>query len=464
MVLWTRLAPSPEDPGGGLPPVPVLVDWEIADDDRFSKVVQSGQTLARPELGHSVHVEVSGLSPGRWYHYRFRVGPELSAVGHTRTAPAASHKDPALRLAVTCCHNYQQGLYTGYQHMVADSPDLVMHLGDYIYESGVERSGPRRHNGGETVSLDDYRRRYALYRSDPLLQAAHAACPWVCTWDDHEVENNYCGPFSENQDDPALFLLRRAASYQAYYEHMPLRLLNAPAGADMMLYRRILWGDMATIHMLDTRQYRTGQPHNSGDKMRDEGDGPAVPTMMGPTQERWLNDGLAASRARFNLLGQGVFVAQKLIPGRALLDDGSFNLDSWDAYPAARRRFVRSVQNHRPANPVVFSGDVHSNWVCDLKTDFDDPRSATVGTEIVATSLSSGGNGVDVSSATGNILAANPHLRFQNAQRGYVICDLTPASVQFRFRTMPFVTRPLAPIATRATFVIEPGRPGAVRA
>jgi alkaline phosphatase D len=473
VVLWTRLAPDPLR-GGGMPRQAVIVDWEVAADERMTKIVQRGQTLARPELGHSVHVELAGLEAGRWYFYRFRAGREASAVGRTRTAPAPHAPVDRLRFAFTSCHSFQQGLFTGYEHMKAEPLDLVFHLGDYIYEGGVDPRGVRRHTSGEIFTIDDYRNRYALYKSDPLLQAAHAAFPWVVTWDDHELENNYAGQASENDDDARLFLLRRAVAYQAYYEHLPLRVTAAPRGADMELYRRLCWGDLACLHVLDTRQYRTGRPGSTAPRVEDAAEGGSAaggtarladpPTMLGPTQEAWLLDGLRSARERWNVIAQGVFVAQRLIPGRTPIDDTAVSVDAWDGYPAARQRLLAALERHRPQNPVVITGDVHANWVADLKASFDDPASATLGSEFVGTSLSSGGDGADTSTVAQGILAANAHIKFHNAQRGYVLCDVTPRAWQTHFRVMPFVTRPGAPIATRASFVIESGRPGVQRA
>jgi alkaline phosphatase D len=467
-VLWTRLAPEPLR-GGGMPDRAVVVDWEIATDERMQDVVRSGQALARPALGHSVHVEVAGLPSAQWFHYRFRTGREgrhVSAVGRTRTAPAPGAPTDRLRFAFLSCHHYQQGLYTGYAHLVKEPLDLVLHLGDYIYEGPAPAKPLRGTVNGPAYTLDEYRARYALYKTDPLLQGVHAAFPWAVTWDDHEVEDNYAGERTIKDADPRLFLLRRAAAYQAYYEHMPLRLVSAPRGADVQLYRRLGWGDLAQLHVLDTRQYRTGKPGHSGPKLpSDEGAlaDPAAPSMLGPRQEAWLAEGLAAGvpgKTRWNVLAQGIFVSQRLLPGRTPIDEASVSLDAWDAFPAARRRLISLLESRKPANPVILTGDVHANFAVDLEANFDDPESPTLGAELVGTSLSSSGDGSDTTSGTAALLAANPHIKLHNAQRGYVVCDATARRLDAHFRVMPFVTRPGAPISTRATFAIEDAKPG----
>ena len=459
VVLWTRLALDPLN-GGGMPPDDVEVVWEVARDERMADVVQRGTSVAREVLGHSVHVEVDGLEPGRWYWYRFRAGADESAVGRTRTLPAAGARADRLRFAFASCQHYEQGYFTAYRHMAEDDLDIVFHLGDYIYEYEGRDGRVRRHTGDEIELVDDYRNRYALYRSDPDLQAAHAAFPWVVTWDDHEVDNNYANLVSEEEGLPAeLFRRRRAAAYQAYYEHMPLRRSSLPNGPDLQLYRAFAWGDLASVHVLDTRQYRTDQP--CGDR-RGNCDGiydPAA-TPLGEAQERWLMDGLDASTARWSVIPQQIMMARiDYTPG----DGESYSADVWSGYEAARRRLMEFLATRRPANPLVLTGDIHSNWVTDLKVDYRDPAAPVVGTELVGTSISSGGDGVDTRDSTAALLAENPAIRFFNGQRGYVRCDLTPEQCRADYQVLEYVTRPGSPISTRASFVVEDGRPGAER-
>jgi alkaline phosphatase D len=347
--------------------------------------------------------------------------------------------------------------------MAQEELDLVVHLGDYIYEGPPSPTAVRPHEGtGEPLTLEGYRNRYAQYKSDPNLQAAHAAFPWVATWDDHEVDNNYA---DEIPQDPELqsreeFLLRRAAAYQVYYEHLPLRRFSIPKGPDMQLYRRLTFGDLAEFDVLDTRQYRTDQPCGDGVKPRCAEAFDPDATILGAEQERWLFDNLARSQARWNIITQQVMVAQL---DRQAGPEQEYSMDKWDGYVAERERLFDFIQKHQPSNPVVITGDIHSNWVADLKTDFDNPNSKTIGTEFVGTSISSGGDGVDVTPQTEAILTQNPHIKFFNSQRGYVRCELTPARWQSDYRVVAAVTTPDAPISTRASFVVENGRPGAQR-
>jgi len=462
VVLWTRLAPDPLN-GGGMTPERVAVEWQVATDEKMQKVVQRGTAWATPELAHSVHAEVRGLQPNRWYWYQFKVGAALSPIGRTRTAPAIGARLDRLAFAFASCQHYEQGLFTAYQHMAAEDLDLVVHLGDYIYEGGMSTSNNRvrQHNGPEIMTLADYRNRHALYKTDPHLQLAHRNFPWVVVWDDHEVDNNYAGVIEEHNAPREDFLKRRAQAYQAYYEHMPLRRSSMPKGPDMQLYRRLSYGNLAEFLMLDTRQYRTDQPCGDGSKVRCAEAFDPNATMTGPQQERWLLDGLSRSRARWNVIGQQVMMAQY---DSGVGEEQKFSMDKWDGYPAARNRILSFLLNRRPSNPIVITGDIHSNWVADLKADFDNPKSATVGTEFVGTSISTSGDGSDTRPQVQAQLPENPHIKFHNSQRGYVRCHITPQNWQSDYRVVSAVTTPNAPITTRASFVVENGKAGAQRA
>jgi alkaline phosphatase D len=458
VVLWTRLAPDPLH-GGGMPPNPVRVEWEVAADEGFRQIVRQGAEVADPDLGHSVHAEVNGLAPGRWYWYRFKAGSEISRAGRTRTAPPAGALAYRLRFAFASCQHYETGYHTAYHHMAAEDLDLVVHLGDYIYEGGATTGKPRMHNGPEPVSIVDYRNRHALYRSDPNLQEAHAAFPWIVTWDDHKVDNNYAGAIPQDpevQTTPQ-FLAKRAAAYHVYYEMMPLRRSALPSGPDMQLYRRLAFGGLAQFNVLDTRQYRSDQPCGDGTKARCEAALSPGQTMTGPEQERWVLDGLGRSQARWNILAQQVVMAQlELAPG----PDKRYSMDKWDGYVAARDRILGFVRSRPVQNFVVLSGDIHQNWAAELKANFDDPGSATLGAEYVGTSISSDGDGSDTLPTTATTLAENPHLKFFNSQRGYVRCEVTPSAWRSDYRVVPYVSQPGAPISTRASFVTENGKPG----
>jgi alkaline phosphatase D len=458
VVLWTRLAPDPLR-GGGMSPAPVEVRWEIALDDRMARIVREGRVSATSEWGHSVHVEADGLEPDRWYWYRFRTGNTESPIGRTRTLPRRGAAVDRLRFAFCSCQHYENGYFTAYRHMAGEDLDLVFHLGDYIYEYRGTPGRTREHVGGEILTLDDYRTRYAQYKSDPDLQAAHAAFPWIVTWDDHEVDNNYSGDISERTDPRDLFLLRRAAAYQAYYEHMPLRRASIPAGPALQLYRGLGYGALASFFVLDTRQYRTDQPCGDGSKAPCEGVRDPAATLMGRDQSRWLLDGLDRSRVTWNVVPQQVMMARV---DQLAGPDERYSMDQWSAYEAERTRLLEFLRDRRPANPIVLTGDIHSNWVNDLKVNFADAQSPAVATEFVGTSISSGGDGVDLPARAPGILAENPFVKFHNTQRGYVSCEMTPKTLRARYQIVDYVSRPGAPLKTRATFVVEDGKPGAV--
>ncbi len=462
VVLWTRLSQAALVEVGEHTE-PAHVDWELAADDSFQRIVQHGTAVALPELGHAVHAEVRGLQPGRTYWYRFHAAAATSPVGRTCTAPAMDASPSSLRFAFVSCQNYEHGYFTAFQHLAHEDIDLIVHLGDYIYERTFT-SAPqvRRHEAGEVKTLAEYRARYAHYRADPDLQAAHAAAPWLVTTDDHEVVDNYAGshPSEEDSESPAQLLLRRAAAYQAFYEFMPLRRRSVPEGADMRVYRRLEWGRLARFHVLDTRQYRTDQPCGDRQKVRCEGALDAAATMMGAEQERWLYEGLRSSPALWNVLANQVMMAQL---ARSEPAGRTYSMDKWDGYVAARQRLLDFLGDARPANPIVLTGDIHTNWVADLKRNFAEPASAIVGSEFVGTSMSSGGDGRDTSPAAQAQLTDNPHVHFFNGQRGYVRCTVTPGLWTADYRVLPYVSRPGASIGTRATFVVRAGVPGAQR-
>ena len=466
VVLWTRLAPRPlaKDGRGGMPDGRVRVRWEVAGDENFARPVQNGTVYARPELAHSVHVEVDGLQPAREYFYRFKAGAEVSPVGRTKTAPALDSSPSRLAFAFASCQMYEHGYFTAYRHMSEEDLDFVFHLGDYIYEYGVAeytaKSGVVRTHRPETeiTTLADYRKRHAQYKTDGDLQAAHAAFPWVVTWDDHEVENNYADEVSEDGIVGPRFLRRRAAAYQAYYEHMPLRRRSVPRGPDMRLYRMLTFGDLARFNVLDTRQYRDDQANDDGiDPPNRETRDPSR-TLTGEEQERWLFDSLRNSGATWDVLTQQVFFSQlDFKSGSGEL----FAMDIWDGYAGQRDRILDFIAENDVPNPVILTGDIHTNWANDVKADFDDPDSRTVATEYVGTSITSDGNGSDTTIYGSPIARANPHIKFYNDQRGYVSCTVTPEEWRTDYRMVEYVNRPGAPVTTLATFVTEEGNPGA---
>lgn len=458
VVLWTRLAPDPLN-GGGMPNHPSPVQWEVSLDSNFKNVVKRGTELSKPQLGHSIHVEVDGLEPATWYYYRFKSQSDFSPVGRTKTAPAYNSPVDKLNFAFASCQNWPVGFYTAYQHMAKDDLDFVVHLGDYIYEG--KHSSTIRPNDQvyqEIYTIDDYRNRYALYKLDSDLQAAHANFPWIVTFDDHEVDNNYAGEVPQDPDKQSTedFIKRRALAYQAYYEHMPLRRTSVPNGSDIQIYRRLSFGNLLEVNVLDTRQYRDDQANGDGWKVPTPESEDPTRTLLGEQQESWLLEGLAASQSKWKVLAQQVFFAHR---------DGDFDpgeeyvsMDSWDGYPAARQRIVDFLAEKDINNTVVLTGDVHTNWANEIKVDFHDPNSENVAVEFVGTSITSNGDGSDVNSNTAQYLKENPHIKFFNNYRGYVRCKLTQQTWQTDYQVVRYVSRPGAPIETRASFIVEDGK------
>jgi alkaline phosphatase D len=460
VVLWTRLAPQPLETDGGMQPVAVEVGWEVATDEAMKDVVQSGKATAAPQLGHSVHVEVDGLAPDRWYWYRFRAGDAETPVARTRTLPAADAMPEKLKFAFASCQQFEHGLYTAYEHMAHEDLDLVFHLGDYIYEDAPTDGHVRRHLGGETVSLDDYRLRYAQYKSDPLLQAVHARFPWIVTWDDHEVKDNYANELA-GSIPPAEFLKRRAAAYQAYYDMLPLRAASLPSGTAMQIYRKLSFGQLAQFCVLDNRQFRTDQPNGDGER---DIVGAALDhklTMLGEPQRKWLGASLMQSTSKWNVLAQAVMM------GMVDIREGEklrYDMDQWPGCVYERQQLMRFLEKRKIRNPVVLAGDVHENFVNDLRVDDRRTETPIVATEFVGTSISSRGSGPQKPEHYDAVLAENPCVRFYNGERGYVRCTLTPTLWRSDYRVVEDISRPGAPVIDRASFVVEDAKPGAARA
>lgn len=460
VVLWTRLAPIPLQ-GGGMEPRAVEVRWEVARDESFAQVVRRGTAIADPSAAHAVHVEVDGLEPAREYWYRFVAGGEASPVGRTRTAPGAGRGDERLKLALASCQQYEQGYFVAHRHLAAEGVDLVAFVGDYVYESSWGRQHVRHHATGEPHALGEYRDRYAQYKTDADLQRAHACAPWIVTWDDHEVDNDYANDQSEDLDPD--FLARRAAAYRAFLEHMPVRRSTLGADGGYRIHGRHPWGSLALLHVLDDRQYRS---HQACPKARRGGSNvvgeecaerldPAR-TMLGAAQERWLEESLARSTAAWNVIVQQTLMASA---GRPSARGPLYWTDGWDGYPAARERLLRAIETHRVRNAVVLGGDVHANYVADLRVDPRRAQSPVVATEFCGTSITSQGPEPGVLAATA---AANPHIRFaEGTKRGYVVLEFTRPRAEARLRVVETVKKTESPVSTRATFTVEDGRPGA---
>ncbi|MDF2439407.1 MAG: alkaline phosphatase [Abditibacteriota bacterium] len=450
-----------------MPAQDVAVRWQIAADANMRTIVQKGTATASAALGHSVHVEVNGLQPARFYWYQFESGGVVSPIGRTRTTPAFTARPERLRFAFVSCQSWQNGYYAAYRHLAGQDLDFVVHLGDYIYESrigdNIKRSGTvPEHVRVEPKTLEQYRLRYSLYKLDPHLQAAHAVLPFIVTWDDHEVENNYAASRDQNGSPAAEFLQRRAAAYQAYYEHMPLRRANMPKGPDMMLYRRLSFGDLAQFNVLDTRQYRSDQA--CGDKR-----GPRCPenldpsrVLMGSAQEKWLLQGLDRSAARWNVLAQQIIMAQ--FARKASLRD-TFGMDSWDGYPIERARLLNFLAQRKPSNPIVLAGDSHTNLVSDLKADFDKVDSPIVASEFAGTAITSGGVNPKSAEAYTSDIAGQPHLKyFDGIKRGYVSCTLDRKTWHSDIHGVENVLDAGSPVRISSSWVVENGKPGVQRA
>ncbi|MCE9523684.1 MAG: alkaline phosphatase D family protein [Alphaproteobacteria bacterium] len=465
-VIWTRLAPDPFDRASvAEESIPII--WEIASDADMKLVVQKGTAIARRGLGHSVHVEVRGLPSGRPYWYRFRIaGGDASPIGRAWTAPEIGSALQRLRFAFASCQHYEQGYFTPYAMMVKDAPDLILHLGDYIYESSWGEQ-VRRHDGAEPKTLEEYRNRHALYKTDMHLQSAHAQCPWLVTWDDHEVDNDYQGLESEDWQDAAAFVKRRAAAYQAYYEHMPVRHIAFPRENGMQLYQRSTFGDLLEVSMIDNRQYRSPAACRNPER----GGGSVVTadckelfddarSMLGKDQERWLTGGFRRSKAKWNVIGNGEMFSRL----RQKTDEGKEGwwTDDWNGFPNARERVVAAMAKSKLSNPVILTGDIHSFWINDVKENFNDPNSNTVATELVGTSITSAGVPYEQFAA---MLPDNPHIKFfESRKRGYMLCEVGVQSLAAELKVVDDVRDPKTKGSTLAKFAIEAGKPGAVKA
>jgi len=450
-ILWTRVLGVAED---------VAVAWEVAEDERFGRIVRRGRALAASGRGGAVHVRVRGLRAGRPYFYHFHFAGVVSRTGRTATIAT----DPqTLRLALTSCQHWEQGWFSAYRDMIAQRPDAVLQVGDYIYEKSFG-DGPNVRSFGtpEPRTLDDYRARHALYRTDRDLADAHAALPFIVSWDDHEVENDYVAGEGVATADPVAFARRRAAAYQAYFEHMPINPARLLPGGEIRLYRSFSWGRLASVHMLDTRQYRSPHPcaapeQRGGQILRgcEEVTRPGA-TMLGAAQERWLQSGLRDERAVWSLVTQQTLFSRLYLPqGR----DAAYS-DVWDGYSAARNRALDALAQPAVRNPVLLGGDVHSFWINDVKRDFERPESATVATEIVTSCLASR-NGPEA--LFGPARSLNPHVRFlDNTHAGYVMLNITPARLAIDLRAVSSLTDPESVSRSLARYAVEAGRPGAI--
>ncbi|SIR78729.1 alkaline phosphatase D family protein [Williamsia sterculiae] len=462
IVLWTRLAANPLAGGGGMGLAPVPVQWELAADERMTRVIRRGVEVATADNGHSVHVDVRGLAPATDYFYRFRTAGHLSEVGRTRTAPSASSRPSALTFAHTSCQSWGDGFYNAWEDLASHAPDVVFFLGDYVYEKGIAKDGARRHTTAlpesaftEMTTLDAYRDRYALYKSDPQLRHAHRVSPFITVFDDHEVENNWAGAISEDNAPIPQFLARRAQAMKAWWENTPVRAAQRPHGPDVQAYRRFDFGDLARFTVLDTRQYRSDQVNGDTDNPQDAKTADPRRTITGARQERWIIDSLAGSGRRWNVLTHQTTIADL---ARQVDGQRKVSMDGWSGYEASRARVLDGLQQRNVRNLVSIVGDIHRNVVSDLRSTYTRP-SPVVGVELAGTSIASGKDGADSDTADQQLKAASPHVHFGNAQRGYVLNRLSPQQWQSEFRVADTIGDPTAPLHRRAVITIPEGRP-----
>ncbi len=453
-VIWTRLAPEPGEAHGGMAIKPMQARWAVAADEGFRTIVARGNAVALPELAHSIHVEVTRLRPDRPYFYRFEAGGERSAAGRARTLPPAAAAPAQLRFGVAGCQDYQSGYYTAYRHLAEEEMAFVFHYGDYIYEYGPDPNPVRPHLGGLIRSLDDYRRRYAQYKSDGDLQRAHAAHPFFMTFDDHEVRNNWAGDFDDDDKvTPDVFRRRRRSAFQAWYEHMPVRRRQMPSGSAIQLYRSALFGNLARLDFLDTRQFRTNQPCGDGYKIACPEVSSSSVHMINAQEEAWLARNLRRHDARWNIVAQQVMMMSldwRKTPAEA--SGKLLNLDSWAGYEVQRERVLARMRGLD--NVVVLTGDEHTNYAGLLH---DGDRSVAV--EFVGTSISSDGDGQDQPDWAVQVMADNPQLKFINNQRGYLACNVTPDEFRTDFMVVDRVSRPGGRLNKRATWAVPHGQP-----
>ena len=469
MVLWTRLAPEPLDPEGtgGMDAKDVPVQWQLAEDPGFANVVRAGQATASAVDAHTLHIEVTGLRPGREYWYRFRTGMHMSGVGHTRTAPAPG-VPASVDFAATTCAHFEHGYFTAYRYIAEAQPDLILNVGDYLYEYEAGFEAPpsgavRQHAGARLRTLADYRLRHAQYKTDADLQAAHAVAPWLVVPDDHEVANNWAGGHAWDPVDRPRFTEMRTAAFKAYWEHMPLRRAAYPNGPHMQLFRSVPWGRTANFHLLDTRQYRDKQVCLTGNQLHCLDRIDPGRTIMGAAQEAWLDKQLHRQDAVWTLLAQQVMYtpAPKLVDQLGVpYEYPKMNIDCWDGYPGARERLLDSVRSAEVRNLVVLTGDVHSHWATDIHRDLFSDRGRPVGSELVTTSISTMGDGSPAPPWVRESLRAFPYLKYYDGRRGWIRCRASVDELRADFHIVNKVSLPLAPSHVGASFVIEDGKPG----
>ena len=471
VILWTRVTPIPTaTPGSGTGPR-ARVRWQIANDRRFRQVVAEGSFATGPARDHTVKFEATGLAPRTTYFYRFLYRGVSSRVGRTRTAPAYTANPERLRFGVVSCANLQAGYFAAYRHLAQrDDLDAVLHLGDYLYEYEPGHYGygntnediRRHHPAKEMVRLADYRQRHAQYKRDQDLQALHAKAPFIVTWDDHESANDSYRTGAENHqpETEGRWAARRRSAYRAYDEWMPVRMGDTvKLGDGTGLFRRLRFGTLAELSMLDLRTYRSKQAEQAAFPVPSPDGQVSDPsrTITGDAQMAWLKDSLAASRAQWKLVGNPVMIAPVVFPPLPsdvtsavndvtglLPEDGlPYNVDQWDGYTADRREIFRHLTDQGVNDTVFLTGDIHSAWACDLPLDAGTyPVTRSVATEFVCTSVTS----TNLDDITGSpprtsslaveagIQANNRHVKYLNFDdHGYSVLDVTSKRTQMDY-------------------------------
>ncbi len=497
VVLWTRVTPDDAaTPGSGKGPA-VAVDWEVAADPAFRQVVRRGTVRTDASRDHTVNVDVAGLTPYTRYHYRFTALGQTSPAGLTQTA--GTDGVHALRLGFVSCSNWTGGYFSAYRHLAArDDLDVVLHLGDYVYEYGNagDRYGPASLVGKrdhvpakEMTTLADYRQRHAQYKTDPDLQAAHARTPWIVIFDDHEVANDsWSGGAENHQAGEGDFLARRRAAYQAYLEWMPIRMPDqSVAHRGIRFFRRFSFGPLADLSVIDTRQNRSEPVAGlSGALFGVETQALNDPerVFMEPEQMQWLTDGLKAKSAQWHLIGnQTVFTRVsfgKDLPGRDSLSRlglgaTTVNTDQWDGYQDDQLQVLQAMAE-AGGDPVVLTGDIHSAWANDVPLDSGsyvpvEPANNSVAVEFVCPSVTSDGFAEVTGSPAGGealvrgIQAGNPHVRYiDGVYHGFSVLDVTPEAVQCDFFSISDREDPRATVRHEASWRSAAGTRSLVQA
>ncbi len=454
-VLWTRLAPVPLDADGGMTPFSVLVQWELSLDASMSKIVQRGEAIALPTLAHSVHVDVQELEPNREYWYRFTAANQTSPIGRTKTLPDMAGHPDSVRFITASCQNYSHGYFIAYEHMLRDKPDFIVHLGDYIYDTSFGDNF-RMHATEQTpVSLADYRRRHALYKTDKHLQHAHSQVPFFTTIDNHDAIEDM---------SPDKFA-RRAAAYQAWYEHMPVRGYNSMDKNRFDLCRTISLGDLMQISLLDSRQFRDTQDisdnnypdfgfGNYRERSNDVFD--EARSMLGMKQEQWLTDNLVQNQSTWNVIAS----PSPFQPFRYDVDGKDLRyVGAWDAYPANRTRVAEALAQSKTGHPIIVSGDVHSFWAIDGRLTKEASERIPV-VEFVTSSISANWPAQLSEPITDN-LSRNPQVTFYKPEkRGYLLHEVNDTEWKATARAIQDVRDEQSPAFSLASFVVTKGKPG----